>query len=79
MRKERKKGFFCLPYCTPFVYPDHGGLPLLFEPPHETEPTAITVELLPISSVSNVKPSENTPAPKIEPKKEPEAKNPLPR
>lgn len=46
------------------------GLPELFEPKRLSEPMAITVEILPITSVTNVKPSEQKPAPKEEKKPE---------
>ncbi len=54
------------------------GLPILFEPPPDNEPTAITVEILPITGITNVKPSESKPAPKKEPEKPAEAKKPAP-
>lgn len=54
------------------------GLPSLLELKREPEPAAITVEIVPIAAISNIKPEESTPAPKEEPKKEPEAKKPAP-
>lgn len=47
------------------------GLPLFFDPKPLIEPTAITVELLPISEVSNVKPQVKTQPKKTPPKPTP--------
>lgn len=51
------------------------GLPSFLEPTLPPEPTAISVEVLPISAISNIKPSdapkaEKKPEPKPEPKEE---------
>ena len=64
MRQERKKGitrsatlhFFLLVFAI-------FGLPALLVPNREIEPSAITVEILPITGITNVKPSEVLPAP----------------
>jgi outer membrane biosynthesis protein TonB len=57
------------------------GLPSILKNPPPIEPAAITVELLPITGVTNVKPLEGTvldkPKPE-EPKPEPEQKKPAP-
>lgn len=42
------------------------------------EPEAITVDIVPIREMSNIKPSESTPAPKKEPEKKAESKKPAP-
>lgn len=69
MRYERQKGLtvsaalhFVLLMLLVF------GLPSWLIPSPPPEPMAVTVELLPISSLTNIKPSETPPAP--EPKKE---------
>jgi outer membrane biosynthesis protein TonB len=55
------------------------GLPVILSPNIPPEPQAITVDLLPISALSNVKPSEPKPEPKKpEPPKEKEQKKPSP-
>lgn len=55
------------------------GLPEFLRSKPVEEPVAITVELLPISSVSNVKPSEPPPEPEQKPQeKPPEQKKPAP-
>jgi type IV secretory pathway VirB10-like protein len=53
------------------------GLPLLASPP-PVEPAAITVELLPITGITNVKPSEEPPAPEEKPAPEKEQSKPSP-
>ncbi|MDX1975406.1 MAG: hypothetical protein SFT92_06995 [Rickettsiales bacterium] len=52
------------------------GLPNLFDRTRDTDPQVITVELLPITGVTNVKPMETPPAPK--PEEKPEEKKPEP-
>ncbi len=82
MYRERKKGIACsvvlhLLLLLLVIF----GLPSIFKHELPPEPTAITVELLPISKISNVKPSEGTVAEKPkpeEPKPEAEQKKPSP-
>lgn len=45
------------------------GMPSIFKSKMPLEPMAVTVELLPITKISNVKPSSGTPVKKSEPKK----------
>lgn len=52
------------------------GLPAWLEPEQLSEPQAITVEILPITDITNVKPSEETPAPKEEEKEEAKLEQP---
>lgn len=56
------------------------GLPSFLLPSLPPEPAAITVELLPISDVSNVKPSEQAPdvKPEEKPEEKPDPKKPTP-
>lgn len=56
------------------------GLPVLFDRNRVEEPMAITVEILPVTGITNVKPSESQPdpAPKPEPKPEPPPEPPKP-
>lgn len=55
------------------------GLPSFMVPPPPEEPVAITVELLPISNISNVKPSETPPQEEQKPEeKQAEQKKPSP-
>lgn len=55
------------------------GLPDFLKPEPPEEPVAISVELLPISAISNVKPSESPPQPEAKPEeKQPEQKKPSP-
>lgn len=56
------------------------GLPSIFSPPLPEEPQAIVVELLPVSELTNIKPSEPAPEPqkKPEPPKEKEQPKPAP-
>lgn len=55
------------------------GLPLLISSKPPPEPTAISVELLPITGITNVKPSESQPAPEEKQEKKPEQpKKPTP-
>lgn len=53
------------------------GLPNFLIPPPPPEPVAVSVELLPISAISNIKPSEKPPAP--EPEKKPDPTPPPPK
>ncbi|MBV8938375.1 MAG: hypothetical protein JO089_00860, partial [Alphaproteobacteria bacterium] len=80
MRQERKKG---LTYSSVM----HGviiflmlvGLPSLFITRTEPEPMAITVDIVPIAPITNIKPSEEPPLPKPkEEEKKPEAVKPTP-
>lgn len=50
------------------------GLPDFLIPPPPEEPAAITVELLPITGITNVKPQEKMPAPEPKPEPKPEEK-----
>jgi outer membrane biosynthesis protein TonB len=55
------------------------GLPSFMKPPLPEEPPAISVEILPISQISNVKPAEKPPAPDVKPEEpKPEPKKPSP-
>ena len=82
MRRERQKGLvysvaFHLLLLLLMIF----GLPSLLKNEPPPEPAAITVELLPMSNVSNVKPIDGAQAEKPkpeEPKKEPEQKKPAP-
>ena len=53
------------------------GLPTFFSKPLPDEPAAVSVEILPISAISNIKPAESVSEPKKEDKK-PEPKKPSP-
>lgn len=83
MRDERKQGIACsavlhLLLLLLLIF----GLPSMFRKTLPPEPTAITVELLPISKISNVKPNDGVqtdkPKPPEPPKPEPEVKKPSP-
>lgn len=70
MRQERRKGAFYSAWFHAFllilaVF----GLPSILSPKLPEEPQAITVELLPISEMTNIKPSEPTPEPQKKPEK----------
>lgn len=55
------------------------GLPSLFLTKSDPEPIAISVEILPIAAITNIKPSETPPTPVQKPEeKKPEAKKPTP-
>jgi outer membrane biosynthesis protein TonB len=55
------------------------GLPEFLSPQIPEEPAVITVELLPITGITNVKPSDTQPAPEIKPEEKPnEQKKPAP-
>ena len=55
------------------------GLPSFLSPPPPVEPTVISVEILPIAPISNVKPAETPPAPQPKPaEKKPDQKKPSP-
>ncbi len=73
MRKERRKGaVFSAGFHVLLLLFAIIGLPSLLNPPPE-EPQAISVDLLPISEMSNIKPSEMQPEPK-KPEPKPEEK-----
>lgn len=79
MRRERAVGFTC----SGVLHVLLGllilmGLPSLLPDRPLPEPSAISVEILPITGVTNVKPSEVKPTPKQEEEKKPEAKKPTP-
>lgn len=78
MRKERRRG---LSYSGAFhvvaVLLVFAGLPSLFEPKREIDPPAITLEIVPVTGVTNLKPSEEKPKEK-QAEKTPEAKKPTP-
>lgn len=55
------------------------GLPDFLTPEPPEEPAVITVEILPVTGITNVKPSETQPAPEIKPEEKPhEQKKPSP-
>lgn len=77
MSPERKKGFtISASLHALFLLAVIVGLPELLSPKPPVEPTAISVEILPVTGVTNIKPSETPPAEeeKPEPKKQ-EAKH----
>lgn len=81
MYRERKKGLvYSIAFHLLLVLLVIFGLPSFFKIELPPEPAAITVELLPISKISNVKPSDGTQAekPKPEDPKEDEQKKPSP-
>ncbi len=81
MYRERKNGlFYSAAFHLLLLLLMIFGLPSLLKNEPPPEPTAITVELLPISELSNVKPSEEKQAekPKPEEQKQEEQKKPSP-
>lgn len=69
---ERKKGLtYSAVLHTVMLILAIFGLPRLFMPQHDAEPMAITVDILPIGEISNVKPS---PKPEAKPKEKDQAK-----
>lgn len=82
MYRERKKGLACsVAFHLLLLLLMIFGLPSLLKNEPPIEPAAITVEILPISSISNVKPSEGTQIEKPKPEEpipEPEKIKPSP-
>ena len=55
------------------------GVPEYFSPSVPVEPPAISVEILPVAAITNIKPSDTPPAPEVKPEeKKPEPKKPSP-
>jgi outer membrane biosynthesis protein TonB len=78
VRRERNQGILCSTLLHAFLFVLLiANLPI-FEPTPLPEPEAITVDIVPIREMTNIKPSENTPAPKKEEAKKAEAKKPSP-
>ena len=81
MYRERQQGVtYSVVFHLLFFVIAFFGMPSFFQPEPLVEPGAITVEILPITGITNVKPSKQLPAPeeKKKDKPEPEEKKPSP-